>query len=228
MKERSVIFTGDEVRATLEVRKTQFRRVVKPQHIPAATRTLRWENQDADELRLVAKCPFGVPGNRLWAKETWWTYPKPMTDKLLRDGADTWPRWRHGGLLYDADVSKTDQEEWTELGWVRKPSIHMPRWASRLALAITDVRVQRVQEISDDDVEAEGVIDAHESKWCRTVSPRYSQDGVCTDPGYCECGNHSYGEIFADLWNRINGPDAWQRNDWVWVVEYRVLKGGKQ
>ena len=225
MKERSVIFTGDEVRATLEGRKTQFRRVVKPQHIPAATRTLRWENQDADELRLVAKCPFGVPGNRLWAKETWWTYPKPMTDKLLRDGADTWPRWRHGGLLYDADVSKTDQEEWTELGWVRKPSIHMPRWASRIYLEIVSVRVERVQHISEEDVIAEGV----NVPRCGKCGYTRWDCGYHMDHRFCggndpDSGLHS----FAYQWNSTHGPDAWSRNDWVWVVEYRVLKGGKQ
>lgn len=200
MKERSVIFTGDEVLATLEGRKTQFRRVVKPQHIPAATRTLRWENQDAEELGLVATCPFGIPGDRMWVKETWAPIPS-----LKPSGYFTDPNWIHRTAWYRAD---NDKPTW---GGPWKPSIHMPRWASRIDLEIVSVRVERVQDISEADAEAEGL------DWDRVDAGSLCVDGM---PGHKVW--------FMDRWNRTCGDNAWSRNDWVWVVEYSMLKGGKQ
>ena len=157
MNERPILFSAPMVRAILNGWKTQTRRVVQVGHIPAGTRTLRWENQTADELMHVARCPYGVPGDRLWVREAFavgafktiyradWGEPEPdRPDKYPAHPDASWldEMQRHCG----ADVCA---HEW-------KPSIHMPRACSRLTLEVTVVRVERVKDISYADVVAEG------------------------------------------------------------------------
>jgi len=174
VKERPILFSGPMVRAILAGRKTQTRRVVKPQHIPAGVRTLRWENQDAAELQHSARCPYGVPGDRLWVRETW----QPGPDDCVYYRADNDP----------------NENQW-------KPSIHMPRWASRITLEVVSVRVERVQDIGHIGAKAEGVeicdYDGRLLPWQRQI------------------GN------FQKLWDSINGKGSWGSNPWVWVVEFR-------
>jgi hypothetical protein len=105
----------------------------------------------------------------------------------------------------------------------------MPRWASRITLDVESVRVERVQEITDDDADREGVVwmaENHMTNKCRRHSPTYSADGVCGDHGYCECGNYRDSELFSGLWNTINAARGygWGANPWVWVVVFRVLE----
>lgn len=197
MKERPIIFSGEMVRAILDGRKTQTRRPVKPQPDIDGMHDCRkypmhiddfeggWAGNFEGETRRI-KCPYGQPGDRLWVRETWAQDP-------CEQSKDDWI-----GYL------STDSAD--ELADCRiRPSIHMPRWASRITLEILDVRVERVQDLSEDDAKAEGAI-------------------FCS--GDCETGMDEFnGWIcgFKNLWNTVYGPDAWDRNDWVWVIDFRLI-----
>jgi hypothetical protein len=212
----------------------QFRRVVKPQppsnietKFPYARVRGNYANwhgskyQDIPMWLYTIKCPYGQPGDRMWVRESWWQVPEP-TLRQLRDGADTWPRptgpheERVAYAVDDQIPGRTlgwgdDYREW---GWKLKSSIHMPRWASRITLEITDVRVQRVQEISYKDAQAEG---------CNPPEVRqfslYGADAVERKKIYdihAELG-------FRPVWDSIHGPGAWELNDWVWATSFKVV-----
>ncbi len=201
--EHPIIFNGEMVRAILGGRKTQTGRVIKlPEHdLLGGEYRLEWDD-DADcgdgTYRgcllwhcdqkggdpEVLGCPFGYPGDRLWVRET---FSLPLLEPCYRGERDC-PQ-----VVYAAD----GHTDWPTRN---RPSIHMPRWASRIDLEITDVRVERVQEISLDDCVAEGVID-----------PR--------------CAGRSTAN-FAALWDSINAKRGfgWEANPWVWVIEFRKEK----
>jgi len=206
MKERPILFSGLMVRAILDGRKTQTRRIIKPQ--PSMVHfgdheALGWEgNICADgwlgvgvsrvkEWANYLKCPYGKPGDRLWVRETW----APMS---------TFDPSPETGAVYKAD--NYPSQSVIACKW--KPSIHMPRWASRITLEITGVRVERLHDISEADAMAEGVerID---------LSPR-KINGMQVHPL-----KSSYFAAFMELWRSINGPESWAANPWVWVVEFR-------
>lgn len=222
MTARSIIFTAPMIRALLAGEKTQTRRIVKPQPAPfvqhtpdrhPTTRTAPYIDAYCGERRTewnprgmgrdwhwwtadnrcgekVASCPYGQPGDLLWVRET------------CNGNSSSTLRYR-----------ATDGEE---LRW--RPSIHMPRWASRLTLRITDVRVQRLQEISEADARAEGV-----KRSQRAVSPSRAVsaywDYLRGEPNY-----HTAGDSFASLWESINGPDSWAANPWVWALTFDVIR----
>jgi hypothetical protein len=153
VKERPMLFNGDMVRAILDGRKTQTRRIAKPRHC----------NHGSEGQR----CPYGQPGDRLWVRETW-----SMDAGAVSEDAES--DWH---ICYKADLSVT-QALCTDAECLRlydsqrsawRPSIHMPRWASRITLEITDVRVERLQVISLDDAKAEGVetTDQYAELWCK-------------------------------------------------------------
>lgn len=123
------------------------------------------------------ECPYGQPGDRLWVRETWRMNEPPS------------------GLIFKADLHPVDYERYAP--W--RPSIYMPRWASRLTLEITDIRVERVQDISEEDARAEGL----------------HADSIDSALSLCE--------NFSVLWEETNGKGAWERNDWVWVISFRRL-----
>ena len=204
-KDRPIPFSGPMVRALLAGTKTQTRRVLKVEPPPGAERVIRpfrderlqWaatDPHDMEQGQLVLgdapRCPYGAPGDRLWVRETWQAFER---------GYDVYrciPKRRpeNCGLLYAADDVDT-MEFW-------RPSIHMPRWASRITLEITGVRVERLQDISEEDAEAEGV-----DEWAR---------GACGDPDALWPSDK-----FELLWCGINGRDSWQANPWVWVLSLR-------
>ena len=168
MKERPILFGGDMVRAILDGRKTQTRRPVKLDFSGRVRRARRsWHLEDPNA---VNACPFGAPGDRLWVRETW---ACPQTVTYYRA---------------DEEALLPRGEKWT-------PSIHMPRWASRIALEVTAVRVERVQDITEKDALAEGTIPLDRS------TPR---------------------EMFAEVWQSIYAN--WPTNPWVWVVEFRRIQ----
>ena len=196
-KERPILFSGPMVRAILEGRKTQTRRIVKPQpdenglsFMPNAPLDWRddvhgdwnpWkgETPDGDTWRGRVQC---WPGDRLWVRETWMRSPNA-----------------HLGMPpieYKATSSNQFIEEWPGY-W--KPSIHMPRWASRINLAVVSVRVERLQDCSITDALAEGIVT--DDEW--PVDPRDS---------------------YRSLWESINGPGSWDANPWVWVIEFKRIK----
>lgn len=145
--------------------------------------------------------PYGQPGDRLWVRENGWERPE-RTPKMMREGADTWEPY-----YFDANgLSWQDSAEFKEWGFKRRPSIHMPRWASRITLEIVSVRVERLQDISEADAEAEG--------W--QIRPE-----VSSDP---EVHADAARDWYMDLWEEINGAGSWDLNPWVWVIEFKQVK----
>lgn len=188
----------------------------------------------------AARCPYGKPGDTLWVRETWYcdhcfagdyetTWRKGVRanlDKLIdREACER--EWRgddFGMMYYRADVPSGrfgDAGYWAEPGSKWRPSIHMPRWASRLTLRVTDVRVKRVQDINEADARAEGVRarDAH-------IVVQSCGDGGCRIDD--SLSNTARG-AFAALWDSINAKRGfgWDSNPWVWVVSFERLAGGE-
>lgn len=197
MKERPILFSGEMVRAILEGRKTQTRRLVKnppaySELYETARRELhmgfeiQWFNEGASLPFNYWQCPYGGIGSRLWVRETFST---TLTKAIpgFGDGRDI----RYTSFRANEGSTPIPGQTW-------KPSIFMPRDLSRITLEITAVRVERLQEITDADALAEGVDRTNTSI-----------------PGYAK-------ERFRRLWDQINGKRAsWQSNPWVWVVEFK-------
>ncbi|MCX7509460.1 ASCH domain-containing protein [Delftia tsuruhatensis] len=209
MKERPILFSGSMVRALLAGTKTQTRRVVKPQPDSRpgmeCTRVL-FKNRKGDlvldeaaeakEPRLCAiLCPYGQPGDRLWVREAFMHEPADYCWE-----ASVSIPCRPAETVYRADFPNSQPGE----GW--KPSIHMPRKLSRISLEITGVRVERLQDINEQDAAAEGV-----ATWAPGA---LSPDSLNADPS----------DQFRWLWSSINGPDSWSANPWVWVVEFKRVQ----
>lgn len=202
---KPIIFSGDSVRGILDGRKTMTRRVVKPQGAERADYSERtgavYLRGDRGGHAYRVPCPYGKPGDRLWVRENGWE--RPVRDsKMMREGADTWERY-----YYDADgYTDLDRDQFKEWGFKRRPSIRMPRWASRITLEITGVRVEKLQEISEEDARAEGFCSSG------TLGRDWSS---CVDN-------------FAAAWESLNGKrHPWASNCWVWVIEFRRHTGGK-
>ncbi|GAB1439016.1 phage-like protein [Providencia sp.] len=210
MKERGIIFNSEMVRAILDGRKTQTRRIINPQPELTQKSGFKWKgglfgagSDDRETNRNFAhkKCPLGKVGDRLWVRETW---QGPLVDEDHLDN-------------YRADADKFQTSEFCEYaadggyrpefcdldgnihyGW--KPSSNMPRWASRITLEITDVRVERLQAAGDDDFKAEGYPLERELT------------GGSTD-AFC---------WFRHLWDSISKPECnFESNPWVWVIEFK-------
>ena len=195
--ERPILFNGAMVRAILEGRKTQTRRVVKNlEGRPANSWTLHRAAGCADswssDSGWMGRCPYGQPGDRLWVREA-------FREAL---GFETEPL---SFCRYKASDPLADEHKWT-------PSIHMPRWASRILLEITAVRVERLQDISEADARAEGVTDGG----CLN----------CGEPEPCACAQPAPDarDSFCRLWQSINGPGSWADNPWVWIVEFKRVQ----
>jgi hypothetical protein len=204
MKERPIIFSGPMVRAILDGRKTQTRRPIKPQ--PDNGNGIGWyktdgghahdfhyTDEEGDPTDSEIFCPYGGPGDRLWVRETWTSlmFPSNYKDSKVP---------KHF-IHYRADDFHVG-EKW-------KPSIHMPRWASRITLETTDVRVERVQEISKVAARAEGI-------HSYLMSPEFQ--GI---PSHLPGGTIG---AFRHLWDSTNGKKPgmdWASNPWVWVIEFK-------
>lgn len=213
MKERGMIFNADMVRAILDGRKTQTRRIMKPQPEPCPRGGHWWPSNVfktmlhvEDEMQngkggwggLVGDaCPFGDVGDRIWVREA---FASGLSTKST--------------LAYRATHKREDLEDgfYDTIKWT--PSIHMPRWASRILLEITDVRVERLNAISEEDARAEGIIDGG----CLN----------CGEPEPCGCANPEPDatDAFAYLWQSIYGQENWNANPWVWVISFKRVEGG--
>ena len=185
MTERPILFSAEMVRAILDGRKTQTRRAIKP--VPTFNGGGACHDADALQQDYVEPywvfpkiCKYGAPGDLLWVRETWFD-----------------PQMDGGRVLYAADQPEVHPIH------RRRPSIHMPRWASRITLRITDVRVERLQDISEDDARAEG--------W----------PGPITETGFPIASPLAW---FANVWTSINGAGACEANPWVWVIEFERVK----
>lgn len=218
MKERPILFSAPMVRALLAGQKTQTRRVVTPQpYLAISNGPLEFTNspgtwawgQDGEDSR---RCPYGVPGDALLVKESWCVHR----------------RYDH------LPPSKLPSAAWRTLHWMAdgpKPATHgrtrpgrfLPNARVRTRLEVTGVRVERVRDISAADILAEGAVErAHNCEAFAMVGsnpkcPVSAFDGVC----YPDLSS-----LWRVGWSKINGADSWDRNDWVWVVEFKVLTPG--
>lgn len=220
MTERGMIFNGEMVRAILDGRKTQTRRVIKLFHEHGMLNpVVRGRNGEISSVscRLAPMlCPFGQPGDRIWVRETWGV----VSHELDEDGRiQPWNPDRSataihempfgngyysGHAIYAADGEFTwgDDDGYEDGRSCWKPSIHMPRWASRILLEITDVRVERLQAITLGDI-------------CKEIG--------C---GLYDFRPATYGfQVWEELWESIYGEGSWQANPWVWVIEFKRIEG---
>lgn len=212
-RERPILFNDQMVRAILDGRKTVTRRVMKPQPVLDGHFWTYGGAGWSDRINsltplaghsLAARCPYGQPGDRLWVREAW---QGPLISDEEQAANQSW--WKDmtkfqnpGHCAYRAsgdDNEYVDPDGYFHCKW--KPSIHMPRWASRILLEITAVRVERLQDISNDQAIAEG-IDTHPM-------------------GFYGNGCITAGGAFLELWESINGDGRWADNPWVWVIEFK-------
>lgn len=263
MTDRPILYSPPMVRAILDDRKTQTRRIVKSPWKKREIVNLRyfyndngytWSGEfddprswgipniiDQDPLSIYdMACPYGRPGDRLWVRETWQVVRETLDyetggefDIYDWDGSIEEARKhldgnaRFGfktGLYYAADGEDVNPCNFydtigldgkvlapREMVW--RPSIHMPRWASRITLEITNVRVERLQDIDEQDAVAEGIT---ESQIDTELQAAEAMDQVEPNPARC---------CFRYLWEDINGLASWDANPWVWVIEFKRVAG---
>jgi hypothetical protein len=216
IKERPILFSGEMVRAILDGRKTQTRRIINPQ--PERKPVMcGWVASGFAEEGLPneygvtgcsckeVKCRYGF-GDHLWVRET----------------------WRLGGEFYDCKLSVfSDPEEMLgqhvhyrvddfegEGENTYRPSIFMPRWASRITIEINDIRAERLQEISEEDAKAEGWLALSED----------GMSGYGDDATLHRHPEYTYRWGYKSLWNSINGPGSWDANPWVWAITFKRVE----
>lgn len=240
MKERGMIFNGEMVRALLDGRKTQTRRIVKG--TDGAVKFCKEWNINGEEVFVVLgekdhtgmnpvlgaiSCPLGAVGDRIYVRETWailgnedgccidWEEKLCKADersaaRIYRASCEQKPgNYGLWSIPDDADWKPHTKDHQYEGAW--RPSIHMPRWASRITLEITDVRVERLNSISQSDAIAEGAPPSHRSI-----------DAVSQQFGYPDFSRSWFGQT----WGHIYGDESWQANPWVWVIEFKRVEGG--
>jgi hypothetical protein len=240
MAELPINLTAREVRAIQAGAMTQFRRVVKLQpprgtesvYLPFPQEPNNWQGYSSSGQGGVVwygRCPYGQPGDRLWGREAW---GYRCTSGTRTDGqylhtvqyrADD-SRQTFGPMPMDGvglpkqrdrrnDEDYLDWDEYLTRYWQQfRPSTQMPRWASRISFDVVSRRVERVRDISEADAVAEGIRKVRDNSGCWV-----GREG----PGAFITPWPTAREAFADLWESIHGPGAWDLNDWVWVVEFR-------
>jgi hypothetical protein len=231
MKERPILFSGPMVNAILNSRKTQTRRMKGLDEINQSpdkyASAWLWQPDDiwwdfhitgTDAITRV-KCPYGKVGDHLWLRETWQHFcplwngawcGHGTKEGIIRDHTIVYQSTNPTGeLTFFNQVDKTDTDKHTTNVKKWRSPIHMPRWASRITLEITDVRVERLQDITGDDVVAEGI----------------DTSGFVSPVGLKREGFELKSAIaYAEAWNRINGKQhPWADNPWVWVIEFKKI-----
>lgn len=208
MAERPILFSPPMVRALLAGTKTQTRRLWK---MPSG---YSWEDYEAGLVKCdkrgpaygvgcgidEVRCPHGSPGDRLWVRETWALVPPTAykhSDRVQRTDRHDNP-YHHDSAVFRADWPRSAPDRW-------RPSIHIPRWASRITLE----RVERLQDISEVDAAAEGV-QRDTDGWYDYLMPNTR----CCPTARCS---------YRSLWQSINGLDSWKANPWVWVISFRRI-----
>lgn len=218
--EKPILFSGPMVRAILAGRKTQTRRVIDQDWLLRQQELAGIITNASDRAngwrQLVPFCPYGKPGCRLWVKETCWIFGQWHKNGWTKTGRQ---KWRFEAVGRDVRFDEQAKLPREQLGYHKRPSIFMPRWASRITLEVTDVRVQQVQEINAADCLAEGIPGL--------LSPTPEQNRKAAkwaggfDAGACQLARVFYSE----LWDSINAKRGygWEKNPWVWVVTFRRL-----
>jgi len=210
MKERPIPFTPANVRAILDGRKTQTRRVMKSQPYTLRVEGFGYPTKAGGFVSLqsphcLSECPYGVPGDRLWVKETFQPIFAPY---VRREDAD-WETGKGYAPRYTATEGRTEWVDADDNITDRcKPAIFMPRWASRITLEIEEVRVERVQEMSEYDAKEEGT-----GVWFES-HPHEEWDG---DPD-------QYRKGYKELWDSINlKSHPWASNPWVFAITFKRI-----
>lgn len=219
MKERPILFTPSNVRAILDGRKTQTRRIVKDLKLkdgrlldqtgefiayPPNGAGYRGMQNSVPVSTILGLCPYGKPGDRLWARETFYAYGWWFQETDLKKMEI---HWRFEDIcdecryLDNPPENIRPQRIIRKAGWYKRPSIFMEKKYSRISLELKEVRVERLQDCSEADACAEGCGDY-------LITPDYSI------------------EQYIDLWESINGAGSWALNPWVWVLEFREVKNG--
>lgn len=237
MAELPILFGGPMVKAILEGRKTQTRRVIKPQppvveHEQFFPSIGIWLCKAEGHDEKMLKCPYGIPGDRLWVRETFTTFRKDTeaegaakleaAKKIASiEDLERWSNMPSGGggqsVLYKADFGEWADNPESDLGpW--KPSIHMPRWASRILLEIVSIRVERVQDITSEDALAEGIEDVGGQASCNPY-----RNYLKGEPGEMNMHCSAPTRSFQTLWDSINAKRGfgWDANPWVYRIEFR-------
>lgn len=237
MKERPILFSGPMVRALLAGTKTQTRRIMKPQPGDHHWQALPGyelkrsemvtidgrcavkfahsipQNKAWDDASRWVRCPYGQPGDRLWVREAF------RLVKTLPGGADgdTVPPSKilDSTRRFEADGAVSYPDARMRVFGKLRPAMFMPRWASRITLEVTGVRVERLQDISYEDALAEGAADFRAA-----IAEECAREGSET-PDECARRLRWPQRWYAQLWNDINGPASWAANPWVWVVEFK-------
>lgn len=234
MRERSILFSAPMVRAILDGRKTVTRRLLTPQPIGITDGfTATWTGPgDVLQRQLEnagRNCPYGQPGDRLWVRETFalehcveHDQEPPFNDgRPVRLADDSGPRWMQPHYKATdpepelcCENQRCRQCSENDYGPHWRPSIHMPRWASRITLEVTGVRVERLQDITDDQARAEGA-DENILPLIKVPanSPMAGRPAVYRD----------HRDIFSALWESINGAGSWDAAPWVWAVEFKRI-----
>lgn len=201
MKERPILFNADMVCAVLDGRKMQTRRVMKVQPHAGVRNSPFVKSGIEDGHGKELACPFGEVGDRLWVRETFRVHSRATDVATLVYKASEQQSWTQ--QTHRVPIEKCNKpavvDTWT-------PSIHMPRWASRITLEITSVRVERLNSMTEKDALAEGCLGGHDSI-----------------PGYQYSATPH--EHFHHVWQSIYGADSWQANPWVWVIEFKRVEG---
>lgn len=197
-----MIFNAEMVRALLDGRKTQTRRPIKWKQtrfteIGEREDGSKWPwSEDAEHAcDFWHPCPFGAVGDRIWVREAFRVHSRAIDVATLVYKASERNSWTEQTRRVPVAVCNKPA---TPEKWI--PSLHMPRWASRILLEITGVRVERLRSMSQDDARAEGVIAAS--------------------------GPMEAGLAFRELWDSIYGEESWKANPWVWVIEFKRVEGG--
>lgn len=195
---KPIIFSGAMVRAILSGQKTQTRRVVNPKPSMSHLLAPRMHTLREGPMGVPRSCPYGKPGDRLWVREMF------LIDNPEYVATYKSEPWRGTPNPSDAEVYYFASEKDPSIFPRWKPSIHMPRWASRITLEVTDVRVERLQDITEDDAKAEG---------CSLV----------IIDGFVECGTRK--TTFRKLWDSINAKRGfgWDANPWVWCISFKIV-----
>lgn len=214
MKERPILFSAPMIHAILEGRKTQTRRVIRPSRCVRAGGFYNdrwlvrphpeggfWATDGGQGMKPLLgcgggfPCPYGVPGDTLWVRET-------FVSGTMNGGRDRWVRYRA-----DDPTDLPPDTKW-------KPSIFMPRWASRITLEVAGVRVEQIQDISESDAIAEGITDPAEIDHLRKMTEAVGLQ-------YCP-----HKMAYSELWDELNDERGfgWDANPWVFVIEFRVAK----
>lgn len=239
MKERPILFSAPMVRAILEERKTQTRRdlTIPAGWQPGKLGTIISKHPKQGKFGLFIRkeihpgsgkfendlipCPYGKIGDRLWVRESWHIEARRQSESHLnmtvayrpcspRAVENDWPQdSKDFDLPTDTPIPSPNVPTFGKNGIRWRPSIHMPRWASRITLEITDIRVERLNEISEADAIGEGV-EILPSRQYKDYGCRFDHVGF-SDPKLS----------FRSLWQSIHSLDSWTRNPWVWVIEFK-------